>query len=651
MATGTSSQSDSPGSTEESFDRLKLLYPAVDEDETPLPRSWSPKDKFNFIGLGQNNLRVHYKGVGKKQKDAASVRATHPIPAACGIYYFEVKVISKGRDGYMGIGLSAQGVNMNRLPGWDKHSYGYHGDDGNSFCSSGAGQPYGPTFTTGDTIGCCVNLIEHTCFYTKNGVNLGIAFTDLPPNLYPTVGLQTPGEVVEANFGQFPFVFDIEDYKKEWRLKTKLTIERFPVSDRKGEFQAALHKIVSTYLVHHGYCSAAEAFSKSTDQPIVENIESIKNRQRIQKLVLEGRMGEAIETTQLLYPNLLDAKPDLLFMLKCRQFVEMVNGTDSEVRGGASHCAHSTGNGTPSRSPKSYLNDGSCRSSPHPQGGRVLTPPSSQHPHSLHSNQSYHPQTQQLSHHHHIGNATCNSPHRLIGKSQGHQSPATHQHHHNNSSYNNSSDGSGLQNNHSLNCAHYGEENLLNSTNTFTSADHISINGGPGVSKLIDSEEMDLSDEGDHFSSQSNGSSHMNGNSTHDDEEMDIDAPSNRRQMCGGNEAAIEKMLSFGRELKMMSQRLRKEFGKNEANKKALQDAFSLLAYSDPWNSPIGSQLLPVKREPVCAALNSAILESKGLPKQPPLELTIGHTNQCMRLMSKSGIGACAFASVSDYLH
>ena len=41
--------------------------------------------------------------------------------------------------------------------------------------------------------------------------------------------------------------------------------------------------------------------------------------------------------------------------------------------------------------------------------------------------------------------------------------------------------------------------------------------------------------------------------------------------MCGGNEAAIEKMLAFGRELKMMSHRLRKEFGKNEANKKALQ--------------------------------------------------------------------------------
>ena len=32
--------------------------------------------------------------------------------------------------------------------------------------------------------------------------------------LYPTVGLQTPEEVVEANFGQSQFVFDFDDYLK-----------------------------------------------------------------------------------------------------------------------------------------------------------------------------------------------------------------------------------------------------------------------------------------------------------------------------------------------------------------------------------------------------------------------------------------------------
>lgn len=38
------------------------------------------------------------------------------------------------------------------------------------------------------------------------------------------------------------------------------------------------------------------------------------------------------------------------------------------------------------------------------------------------------------------------------------------------------------------------------------------------------------------------------------------------------------------------------------------QDAFSLLAYSNPWASPLGWQLCPSRRESVCAALNSAIL-------------------------------------------
>lgn len=53
--------------------------------------------------------------------------------------------------------------------------------------------------------------------------------------------------------------------------------------------------------------------------------------QGILKLVLAGRMGEAIELTSRLYPGLLERDPNLMFALKCRQFVEMVNGSDSEV--------------------------------------------------------------------------------------------------------------------------------------------------------------------------------------------------------------------------------------------------------------------------------------------------------------------------------
>uniref|UniRef100_A0A667YTK9 RAN binding protein 9 n=1 Tax=Myripristis murdjan TaxID=586833 RepID=A0A667YTK9_9TELE len=532
--------------------RLRRLYPAVNENETPLPRSWSPKDKFSYIGLSQNNLRVHYKGHGKTPKDAASVRATHPIPAACGVYYFEVKIISKGRDGYMGIGLSAQGVNMNRLPGWDKHSYGYHGDDGHSFCSSGTGQPYGPTFTTGDVIGCCVNLINNTCFYTKNGHSLGIAFTDLPPNLYPTVGLQTPGEVVDANFGQHPFVFDIEDYMREWRTKIQAQIDRFPIGEREGEWQSMIQKMVASYLVHHSYCATAEAFAKSTDQAVHEELASIKNRQKIQKLVLSGRMGEAIETTQQLYPTLLERNPDLLFMLKVRQFIEMVNGTDSEVRclGG--------------RSPKSQDS--------YPGSPRPFSSPS----HKASSSQPY------------LTGTDCSFP--------------------------------GID---------FSSPSLL-------------------------SNDVDM--EVDHFTNgvtESSSNGFLNGSSKHTAEPDDCDADMGgfSRQLCGGSQAAIERMIHFGRELQSMSEHLRRECGKNSANKKMLKDAFSLLAYSDPWNSPVGYQLDSIQREPVCSTLNSAILETHNLPKQPPLAQAVGQAAQCLAIMARSGSGSCAFASVDDYLH
>lgn len=83
---------------------------------------------------------------------------------------------------------------------------------------------------------------------------------------------------------------------------------------------------------------------------------------------------------------------------------------------------------------------------------------------------------------------------------------------------------------------------------------------------------------------------------------------SNKKQLCGGNKQAIEKMLDFGRQLYSQSIHLRQQHGKNESNKKMLQDAFSLLAYSNPWNSPVGWQLNPQERETVCARLNSAIL-------------------------------------------
>jgi hypothetical protein len=45
-----------------------------------------------------------------------------------------------------GIGFATDDVKPDRLPGWEPHSYGYHGDDGCAFHGSGQGREYGPKY-------------------------------------------------------------------------------------------------------------------------------------------------------------------------------------------------------------------------------------------------------------------------------------------------------------------------------------------------------------------------------------------------------------------------------------------------------------------------------------------------------------------------
>ncbi|KAJ2892093.1 hypothetical protein GGI21_005688, partial [Coemansia aciculifera] len=105
-------------------------------------------------------------------------------------------------------------VSVHRLPGWDQGSWGYHGDDGNSFSGDGRGSKYGPGFTTGDTVGCGVDFTKRRIFFTRNGFFLGYVFDriDTSKDLFPCVGMRTLGEHVKANFGRKPFVFDISHY-------------------------------------------------------------------------------------------------------------------------------------------------------------------------------------------------------------------------------------------------------------------------------------------------------------------------------------------------------------------------------------------------------------------------------------------------------
>ncbi|CAG8515127.1 9133_t:CDS:10 [Acaulospora morrowiae] len=373
----------------------EMFYKAHDDnagDRDPLesvalPTEWNVEDRCELLNVDSEKLKVNYierksvilwtsshlissikwlsldilkkiilnnKGSGKSDVDAAAIRANHPIPSQCGLFYFEVHVISKGKDGYIGIGFCTKSVKLDRLPGWENDSWGYHGDDGHSFCCSGTGKPYGPVFTTGDYIGCCLNFRDGTAFYTKNGKHLGIAFRDLKGVFYPSIGLRTQGESIEVNFGQKKFKFAIEHYMKEekarlWHeingtlmppISSPLTTTPISQAASDANLTATVHRLVLSYLVHHGYSETAKAFSRDsvqisqTDNSEMEGVESenpsldtdkdMKNRQRIRDAVLEGDIDHAIKLTDTFYPSVLPANDYILFQLRCRKLIEML---------------------------------------------------------------------------------------------------------------------------------------------------------------------------------------------------------------------------------------------------------------------------------------------------------------------------------------
>lgn len=47
---------------------------------------------------------------------------------------------------------------------------------------------------------------------------------------------------------------------------------------------------------------------------------------------------------------------------------------------------------------------------------------------------------------------------------------------------------------------------------------------------------------------------------------------------------------------------------------------------------------------------NSRCVESSNLPRRPPLELARAHAQELVGLMSRSGLGSCAFASLDELL-
>ncbi|KAJ9114605.1 hypothetical protein QFC22_005478 [Naganishia vaughanmartiniae] len=278
-----------------------------------IPTTFNPLDKCARLTISPSTssdivygplVTVKFIGTGARgDADAAAVRTDHSIPPTCGIYYYEATIVSKGKDGYISIGLSNRFTNLSRLVGWEPGSYAWHMDDGFVFEGRGEGTSKGwPTSTTGDVIGCGVDFTTGKAFFTKNGQMIGHAFKSIGPadKLYPSIGLRTPGETVQCNFTG-PFTYDIVTHVRQVKrdlLNTILKKDSVDIRADVSTSEVVKPEPTPTPILVSGKSSSKNAVKKPTTlaappQQVIRNIDGALAPAVLSYLQHNGFFGSA----------------------------------------------------------------------------------------------------------------------------------------------------------------------------------------------------------------------------------------------------------------------------------------------------------------------------------------------------------------------
>lgn len=231
------------------------------------PYELDPGKKNPFLSIDDSKLVITYKPPGPRLHSSdttvGSIQANCAIPLHRHVYYYELKVLNAGQSGAIAIGFAPGNFKLGRQPGWEAGSFGYHGDDGKKFggSSTGRGNNYGPLFSYGDIVGAAIDLNKCQIFFTKNGEKLKTAFENVQAaGMFPTVGLHSPEEKIEVNFGRRPFAFDIERWCDDQNAAQDAVISKHHVGSE------VLHGLVRSYLRHYGYADSLAAFDAVAHQ-------------------------------------------------------------------------------------------------------------------------------------------------------------------------------------------------------------------------------------------------------------------------------------------------------------------------------------------------------------------------------------------------
>ncbi|KDO31550.1 hypothetical protein SPRG_03479 [Saprolegnia parasitica CBS 223.65] len=102
-----------------------------------------------------------------------------------GRHKWQIK-IDKSSSAYLFLGVASKRANLESFLGADEHSWGFIGD-GALYYQRNRLKTYGDTFGEGDVIGLDLDCDLGTLSYSKNGVDLGVAFDNVVGELFPAV--------------------------------------------------------------------------------------------------------------------------------------------------------------------------------------------------------------------------------------------------------------------------------------------------------------------------------------------------------------------------------------------------------------------------------------------------------------------------------
>ncbi|KAJ4761736.1 SPla/RYanodine receptor (SPRY) domain-containing protein [Rhynchospora pubera] len=298
-----------------------------------------------FHVVSTDKMSVRYVTNQHHGHDVGVVQANYPAPTKRIAYYFEMTVKNVGLKGQCSIGFTTDGFKMCRQPGWEVNSCGYHGDDGYLYRGQGKGESFGPTFTSGDTIGAGINYISQEFFFTKNGNIVGSFPKEIKGLLYPTIAVHSQNEELTVNFGKEPFIFDFEAYIYEERLKLQLLAGKSPLQS------GLTHWIVRSYLLHYGYQDTLASFENASEanpsSALVNGFGgqleyALNHRKVLRQFINSGDIDSAFQKLREWYPSVVqDDNSVICFLLHSQRFIEYIRREELEaaVNYGQAHLA------------------------------------------------------------------------------------------------------------------------------------------------------------------------------------------------------------------------------------------------------------------------------------------------------------------------